>query len=150
MGTGTVFPGVVFLFSFKFLGVGWDWIHLVYQPLFGMMYQPQMIDEWNEKWQEKRSTRRKPAPVSLCPPQIPHDLTWAATVGSQWLTTWAMAWPSSEVKWQRREADHSLPSSVKVNNGGAVSAVPHSSSLCGTSLNIGTTLPLPSYLQFWL
>jgi hypothetical protein len=22
-----------------------------------------------------RSTRRKPAPVSLCPPQIPHDLT---------------------------------------------------------------------------
>jgi hypothetical protein len=23
-----------------------------------------------------RSTRKKPAPVSLCPPQIPHDLTW--------------------------------------------------------------------------
>jgi hypothetical protein len=22
-----------------------------------------------------RSTRRKPAPVPLCPPQIPHDLT---------------------------------------------------------------------------
>jgi hypothetical protein len=26
-----------------------------------------------------RSTRRKPAPVSLCPPKIPHDLTWART-----------------------------------------------------------------------
>jgi hypothetical protein len=26
-----------------------------------------------------RSTRRKPAPVLLCPPQIPHDLTWART-----------------------------------------------------------------------
>jgi hypothetical protein len=26
-----------------------------------------------------RSTRRKPAPVPLCPPQIPHDLTWART-----------------------------------------------------------------------
>jgi hypothetical protein len=26
-----------------------------------------------------RSTRRKPAPVPLCPLQIPHDLTWART-----------------------------------------------------------------------
>jgi hypothetical protein len=26
-----------------------------------------------------RSTRRKPAPVPLLPPQIPHDLTWART-----------------------------------------------------------------------
>jgi hypothetical protein len=37
-----------------------------------------------------RSTRRKPAPVPLCPPQNPHDLTWdrtrAAAVGSQRLT----------------------------------------------------------------
>jgi hypothetical protein len=35
---------------------------------------------------ENQSTRRKPAPVSLCPPQIPHDMTWdqtwAITVGS--------------------------------------------------------------------
>jgi hypothetical protein len=23
-----------------------------------------------------RSIRRKPAPAPLCPPQIPHDLTW--------------------------------------------------------------------------
>jgi hypothetical protein len=46
-----------------------------------------------------RSTRRKPAPVPLCPPGIPHDLTWvrtrAAAVGSQRLTAWAMARPSS-------------------------------------------------------
>jgi hypothetical protein len=44
-----------------------------------------------------RSTQRKPAPVPLCPPQIPHDLTWARTraaaVGSRRLTTWAMARP---------------------------------------------------------
>jgi hypothetical protein len=37
-----------------------------------------------------RSTRRKPAPAPLCPPQIPPDQTqaqtWAATVGSQRLT----------------------------------------------------------------
>jgi hypothetical protein len=26
-----------------------------------------------------RITRRKPAPVPLCPPRIPHDLTWAGT-----------------------------------------------------------------------
>jgi hypothetical protein len=28
---------------------------------------------------EDRSIRRKSAPVSLCPPQIPHGLTWART-----------------------------------------------------------------------
>jgi hypothetical protein len=39
---------------------------------------------------ENRSTQRKPAPVVLCPPQIPHDLnsarTRAAALGSQRLT----------------------------------------------------------------
>jgi hypothetical protein len=36
-----------------------------------------------------RSTRRKPAPVPLCPPQTPHDFrtrTRAAAVGNQRLT----------------------------------------------------------------
>jgi hypothetical protein len=37
-----------------------------------------------------RSTRRKPVPVPLCPPQIPHDLTWdstrASAAGSRRLT----------------------------------------------------------------
>jgi hypothetical protein len=37
-----------------------------------------------------RRTRRKPAPAPLCPPQIPHDLTWdrtrAAAVGNLRLT----------------------------------------------------------------
>jgi hypothetical protein len=37
-----------------------------------------------------RSSRIKPVPVPLCPPQIPHDLTWARTraaaVGSRRLT----------------------------------------------------------------
>jgi hypothetical protein len=44
------------------------------------------------------STRRKPAPAPLCPPQIPLDQTRtrtrAAAVGSQRLTAWAMARPS--------------------------------------------------------
>jgi hypothetical protein len=44
-----------------------------------------------------RSTRRKPVPAPLCPPKIPYNMTWARTwaaaVGSQWLTAWAMARP---------------------------------------------------------
>jgi hypothetical protein len=44
-----------------------------------------------------RSTRRKHAPAPLCQPQIPLDQTRARTraaaVGSQRLTTWAMARP---------------------------------------------------------
>jgi hypothetical protein len=38
----------------------------------------------------KRRTRRKRAPMSLCPPEIPQDLTWdgtrVAAVGSRRLT----------------------------------------------------------------
>jgi hypothetical protein len=45
-----------------------------------------------------RSTRRKPAPVPLCPPQTPtcsaRTRTRAAAVGSQRLTAWAMAQPT--------------------------------------------------------
>jgi hypothetical protein len=70
----------------------------------GLLYQPRMIDDDDygavggmRIGRGNRSTRRKPAPVPLCPPQIPHDLTWdrarAAAVGSQRLTAWAMARP---------------------------------------------------------
>jgi hypothetical protein len=44
-----------------------------------------------------RSTRRKPAPVPLCPPQTPHAArtrTRSTAVGSQRLTAWATARPS--------------------------------------------------------
>jgi hypothetical protein len=47
-----------------------------------------------------RSTRRKPAPVPLCPPQTPHAAhtrTRAAAVGSQRLTAWATARPSPDI-----------------------------------------------------
>jgi hypothetical protein len=64
----------------------------------GLLYQPQMIDDGNcgetggiKIGRGNRSTRRKPAPAPLCPPQIPHDQTraptQAAAVGSQRLTT---------------------------------------------------------------
>jgi hypothetical protein len=63
----------------------------------GLLYQPQMMDDDDygavggmRIGRENRSTRRKPAPVPLCPPQIPHYLAWdrtrAAVVGNQRLT----------------------------------------------------------------
>jgi hypothetical protein len=63
----------------------------------GLLYQPRMIDDYDygavggmRIGRGNRCTRRKPAPVPLCPPQIPHDLTWdrtrAAAAGSRRLT----------------------------------------------------------------
>jgi hypothetical protein len=60
----------------------------------GLLYTPQMIDDGDcgaiggmKIGRGNRSTRRKPAPEPLCPPQIPHDQTrvrtLAAVVGSQ-------------------------------------------------------------------
>jgi hypothetical protein len=59
--------------------VGWQWVHLVRRPLFGLLYQPRMIDECGAVGgiricRGNRRTRRKSAPVPLGPPQIPHDL----------------------------------------------------------------------------
>jgi hypothetical protein len=58
-----------------------------------LLYKPQMIDEGDcgaigglKIGRGNRSTRRKPAPAPLCPPQIPLDQTRAAAVGSRRLT----------------------------------------------------------------
>jgi hypothetical protein len=62
---------------------------LVLLPLFGLLYQPRMIDDDDDDDDEcgavgemrigwgNRSTRRKPASVPIYPPQIPYELTWA-------------------------------------------------------------------------
>jgi hypothetical protein len=55
-----------------------------------------------------RSTRRKLAPVPLCPPKIPHDLTWvrnrAIAVGSRRLKAVAMKsavfWVVTPCSWE--------------------------------------------------
>jgi hypothetical protein len=63
----------------------------------GLLYQPQVIDDGDcgaigriKFGKGNRSTGRKPAPVPICPPQIPHDQTrartLAAAVGNQRLT----------------------------------------------------------------
>jgi hypothetical protein len=81
-----------------------DWLRLVLRPLIGLLYQPRMRDDVDcgaiggkRNGKGNRSTRRKPAPVPLCPPQIPHDVTQARNrtpaVGSRRLTAWAMARP---------------------------------------------------------
>jgi hypothetical protein len=72
-----------------FLLIGWDWVHLVLQPLFGRLYKPPMIDDncWAISGMQigkgKPSTQRKPHPMPLCPPQIPLHLTRASAVGSK-------------------------------------------------------------------
>jgi hypothetical protein len=52
----------------------------------GLLFKPQMIDEVDcgaiggiKIGRGNRSTRRKPAPAPLCPPQIPQDQTRART-----------------------------------------------------------------------
>jgi hypothetical protein len=75
-----------------------------------------------------RSTRRKPAPVPLCPPQTPHSdrmRTRAAAVGSQFLTAELRHCLRKEVNQQGRETDHSHACSAEVKNGGVIPPVFH-------------------------
>jgi hypothetical protein len=85
----------VFLLLFLLIGVRLS--PLGTAATVGLLYQPQMIDDGDcgpiggiRFGRENRSTRRKPTPAPLCPPQIPHDQTLARTraaaVGSQRLT----------------------------------------------------------------
>jgi hypothetical protein len=52
----------------------------------GLLYWPQMIDDGDygaisgmKFGRGSRSTRRKPEPAPICPPQIPHEQTLART-----------------------------------------------------------------------
>jgi hypothetical protein len=89
-------------FSFQCLRFEWHWVHLVRRPLFGLLYQPRMMDDKCGSvdgmiYRRNRNTRRKPASVPLCPTQIPHDLTYARTRAAAvriWrLPAWAMPRP---------------------------------------------------------
>jgi hypothetical protein len=87
-------------------GGGWDWVHLLRRPAIGILYQPRTMGGYEEfsemrtdKW--NRSIRKKPAPVSLCTPNIPYVLIWdrtqAAAVGSRRLTAWTIARPKERI-----------------------------------------------------
>jgi hypothetical protein len=92
----------------KFLfGVEWNRVHY-YWGHIGLLYQPRMVVDDDECvavggmiGRGNRSTQRKLAPVSLCPLQIPHDLTRyrtrAAEMESRRLTARATARPENEV-----------------------------------------------------
>jgi hypothetical protein len=66
----------VFFFFVLFLCVGWDWVHLCgTSAAVGLLYQLRMIDDDDYGavggmmiGRGNLSTRRKPAPVPLCPP----------------------------------------------------------------------------------
>jgi hypothetical protein len=75
------------------------------------LYQLQMVDDdvcgaigGMKIGRGKLSTRRKPALMPLCPPEIPHELnrarTWTAAVGSRGITAWATAQPRLERIWR--------------------------------------------------
>jgi hypothetical protein len=83
-------------------GVGWDLVHLVHQPLIGLLYQSRVIDDYGAFGgmridRGNLSIRTKLAPVPLCPPLIPYDRTYdrtrAAALGNCRLTAWAMERP---------------------------------------------------------
>jgi hypothetical protein len=81
-------------FSFTFTG-GSETEPTITEATTGLFNQHRMIDDECRTvggmiGRGNRSTRRKPVPVPLCPPQISHDLTRARTravaVGGGWPT----------------------------------------------------------------
>jgi hypothetical protein len=95
--------GYVNIVSYLYIYISFSLGEVRLSPLIGLLYQPQMIDDacgavgGMRIGRGNRSTRRKPTPVPLCPPQIPRDLTWARTrvaaVGSRRLTASAITQP---------------------------------------------------------
>jgi hypothetical protein len=94
---------VLIVCEFSFLGWG-GLSPFGTSAIAGLLYQLRMIDDGDSGaidgmkiCRGNRSTWRKPAPMPLCPPQIPHYLTLARTrvaaVGNRRLTAWAMARP---------------------------------------------------------
>jgi hypothetical protein len=77
-----------------------NWVNSALRPPIRLLCRPGWIWWWRNSGmmigRGNRSTERKPAPVPLYPPQIPHAArtrTRAAAVGSQLLTAWATARP---------------------------------------------------------
>jgi hypothetical protein len=90
-----------FVFFISWCEVRLTWVHLVRRPpLFSLLCWMMDYDECEAFGgmiigRGNRSTLRKPAPMPLLPPQIPHRLIWdrtqAAAVGNRRLTIWPMA-----------------------------------------------------------
>jgi hypothetical protein len=65
------------------------WVLLVRRPLTDLLYQTRITNEYIS-FGGMRIGKGNDGALSLCPPQMPHDLTWirnrTAAVGSMWLT----------------------------------------------------------------
>jgi hypothetical protein len=91
-------------FYFNLYSGGWSQLSpLSTVATTGLLYQPRMIGDGDCGefggiiGRGNRSTRRKPASMSLRPPQTPHSArtrTRTAAVGSQRLTAWATTRPN--------------------------------------------------------
>jgi hypothetical protein len=75
-------------YFFLLFSWGWGWVYLVLRSLFGLLYQPQMINDDEcgavggmRIGRGNRRTRRKAAPMPLYSPQIPHNLTPGSNPG---------------------------------------------------------------------
>jgi hypothetical protein len=78
--------------------VGWDWVHLVRRPLFGLLYQPRMMDdddvEQSLEWLVgETEVSEGNWPQCHCVHHKSHMTSWvrtrAAAVGRWRLTAWA-------------------------------------------------------------
>jgi hypothetical protein len=89
--------------------MGRDWAHLVLRPLFGLLYQPQMIDDGDCGAVGGMRIGRETEVLGENLPQcrfVHHKshMTWpgartrAAAVGSRRLTAWAMARSSLHIR----------------------------------------------------
>jgi hypothetical protein len=83
-----------------FTSNGWDYVFELRPPIGQPVYSPHdMSMEPRWYWHRKAEELiEEPVPLPLCPPQIPHRLTWASMVRCRRLTTWAMALPGCHVK----------------------------------------------------
>jgi hypothetical protein len=82
VNTGCV--GEIITFGGCSWGGGETESYLVLRPLIGPLYQPLTTVEYGpfdgmRIGRGTRNTRRKLAPMPICPPLIPHDLTWDRT-----------------------------------------------------------------------
>jgi hypothetical protein len=83
----------------SFLSMAWDDVSEL-RSQKGFFYPQGKILAWRAMvewyWQDKiEELGEKPVPVPLCPPQIPHGMTWVRTgasgVRGRRLTAWVMA-----------------------------------------------------------
>jgi hypothetical protein len=94
----TITSSFIILSEINYRGI---YITYIYMNSVACSTQMNYTDRATATWRGNRSTRRKPAPAPLCPPQIlldqTRERTRAAAVGSQRRTAWAMARPKSSV-----------------------------------------------------